>query len=199
MGSEVNLMRSGATEQRGAVSAQCSCGRHSASGKWISEGSGPEGESRRKAVKGLFLRSPWEVMRTWARVVAAIMRNWGRMSLPVAEDPAPCPSSALPLMSKWHGMFSKAVKAPDDFMFNSADHFLCSVLGEALPGFLLLTEVTEIFLSHKTIRIIRKKYKDIFSWFLWWLRVESWDKSNCKWCCGPKSLLYGPCVWLCGL
>ena len=168
MGSEVNLTRSGATEQRGDMSAQWWRGRHSASGKQISEGSGPEGESWRKAVEGLFLRSRWEVMRTWARVVQG--GGWGRMSLPVAEDPAPCPSSALPLMSKWHGMFSKAVKTPDDFMFNSADHFLCSVLGEALPGFLLLIEVTEIFLSHKTIRIIRKKYKDIFSWFLWWLR-----------------------------
>ena len=34
-------------------------------------------------------------------------------------------------------MFSQAVKTPHDFMFNSADHFLFLVLGEALPGFLL--------------------------------------------------------------
>lgn len=94
----------------------------------------------------------------------------GENELPVAEDPAPCPSSVLPLMGKWHGMFSQAVKTPHDFMFNSADHFLFLVLGEALPGFLLLIEVIEIFLGHKTIRFISKKYKDIFSWFLWRLR-----------------------------
>ena len=60
-------------------------------------------------------------------------------------------------------MFTQAVKTPHDFMFNASDPFLFSVLGEALPGSLLLIEAIEIFLSHKTIRFISKKYKDIFS------------------------------------
>ena len=51
------------------------------------------------------------------------------------------------------------MKTPHDFMFNASDPFLFSVLGEALPGFLLLIEAIEIFLSHKTIRLISKKYK----------------------------------------
>ena len=59
------------------------------------------------------------------------------MSPPVAEDTAPWPVSALPLMGERHRMFSQAVKTPHDFMFHSAEHFPFSVLGETLPGCLL--------------------------------------------------------------
>lgn len=55
------------------------------------------------------------------------MRSWERVKPPMAADADLCTSPALRLMGKRQGMFSQAVKAPHDFMFNSADPFLFSL------------------------------------------------------------------------